>query len=129
MLELYAARGEDPSAAYIATIFLFMCVYYCVHQVRKHQDAAAEALSPDEDCVNLVDLPHASNVERKVVLQKALAASTAALESMQATAGFDMMVKREQLSPGTRVRGLVTLKDISRSRLRRFIFFIFFEID
>ena len=44
--------------------------------------------------MNLVDLPHASNVERKVVLQKALAASTAALESMQATAGFGMMVKR-----------------------------------
>ena len=42
----------------------------------------------------LIDLPHASDVERKVALQKALAASTAALESMQATAGFDMMVKR-----------------------------------
>ena len=111
---------------YISTIFLYIYVNYCVHQVRKHQDAAAEALSPDEDCVYLIDLPHASDVELKVALQKALAASTAALESMQATAGFDMMVKREQLSPGTRVRGLVTLKDISRSRLRRFIFFHFF---
>ena len=82
------------SAAYISTIFLYIYVNYCVHQVRKHEDAAAEALSPDEDCEYLIDLPHASDVERKVALQKALAASTAALESMQATAGFDMMVKR-----------------------------------
>ena len=76
----------------------------------------------------LIDLPHASDVERNMALQKALDASTAELESMQATAGFDMMVKREQLSPGTRVRGLVTLKDISRSRLRRLIFIFFLKL-
>jgi hypothetical protein len=47
---------------------------------------------------NLVLFPsvteHASDVERNVALQKALDASKAELESMQATAGFDMMVKR-----------------------------------
>jgi hypothetical protein len=51
-------------------------------------------LKPDEDSVYLIGLPHASDVERNVALQKALAASTAELESMQATAGLDMMVKR-----------------------------------
>ena len=51
-------------------------------------------LKPDEDSVYLIDLLHASDVERNLAPQKALDASKAELESMQATAGFDMIVKR-----------------------------------
>jgi hypothetical protein len=51
-------------------------------------------LTTDEDSANLIKMPHASCVERTLALQKALDASIAALESIQATAGLDMMVQQ-----------------------------------
>ena len=73
---------------------MFTIAFTRYENIKKQLLTLSLELKPDEDSVYLIDLPHASDVERNVALQKALAASTSALESMQATAGFDMMVKR-----------------------------------